>query len=174
MPVGGVRERLALLGRPRKFTVRFHMKRVGLLLLLMWSFPALAKECGDPDARHWSTVVRLAAGSVTLHWTGVYEGRQAVCLLSYRNSQGKTQTLEVWGEPELNVAESLVAFASCADDGCDSTLLVADIVRGVVLKATYRPRRSKPISHLSGPQGEHCRLRGRVSVAGRRVISRVP
>jgi len=166
MPVGGVRERLALLGRPRKFTVRFHMKRVGLLLLLMWSFPALAKECGDPDARHWSTVVRLAAGSVTLHWTGVYEGRQAVCLLSYRNSQGKTQTLQVWGEPELNVAESLVAFASCADDGCDSTLLVADIVRGVVLKGDLPPSTEQTYFSLKWTSGRTLSVEGD-SIGGR-------
>jgi hypothetical protein len=44
------------------------------------------------------------------------------------------QALEVWGEPLPNVAENLVAFAFCTDDGCDNTILVADIVRGVVLK----------------------------------------
>jgi hypothetical protein len=44
------------------------------------------------------------------------------------------QALEVWGEPEANVTENLIAFASCADDGCDNKILVADILRGVVLK----------------------------------------
>jgi hypothetical protein len=44
------------------------------------------------------------------------------------------QALEVWGEPEANVPENLIAFASCADDGCDNKILVADIVRGVVLE----------------------------------------
>ena len=121
-------------GRPLNFTVRFHMKRVGLLLLLLWSCPALAKQCGNPGAKHWSTVVRLSAGPITLHWTGVDERGQAVCRLSYRDGQGQMQALEVWGEPEPNVTQSLIAFASCADDGCDNTILVADIVRGVVLK----------------------------------------
>ena len=115
------------------------MKRVGLLLLLLWSFPALAKQCGEPTAKHWSTVVNLAAGPVTLHWTGVDVGRQAVCRLSYRNRQGEVQTLEVWGEPEVNVTENLVAFVSCADDGCDNTILVADIVQGAVLKGDLPP-----------------------------------
>jgi hypothetical protein len=125
--------------RPLNFTVRFHMKRVGLLLLLLWSFPLLAKQCGEPTAKHWSTVVDLAAGPVTLHWTGVDVGRQAVCRLSYRNRQGEVQTLEVWGEPEVNVTENLVAFVSCADDGCDNTILVADIVQGAVLKGDLPP-----------------------------------
>jgi len=49
------------------------------------------------------------------------------------------QALEVWGEPEINVAENLVAFASCADDGCDNTILIADIVRGVVIKGDLPP-----------------------------------
>jgi hypothetical protein len=111
------------------------MKRVAFLVLLVWSFPALAKQCGDPAAKHWSTVVRLAAGPITLHWTGVDEGGQAVCRLLYRNSQGQMQALDVWGEPEPNLTENLVAFAFCADDGCDNTIMVADIVRGVVLKA---------------------------------------
>ena len=126
-------------GRRLNFTVRFHMKRVGLLVLLLWSFPALAKQCGEPTAKHWSTVVNLAAGPVTLHWTGVDVGRQAVCRLSYRNRQGGVQTLEVWGEPEVNVTENLVAFVSCADDGCDNTILVADIVQGAVLKGDLPP-----------------------------------
>jgi len=111
----------------------FQMNLVWLLALLLWSFPALAKQCGDPVARHWSTVVALAAGPVTFHWTGFGEGHQAVCRLSYRDTQGQVQALEVWGEPEVNVAENLVAFASCADDGCDNTILIADIVRGVVI-----------------------------------------
>jgi hypothetical protein len=115
------------------------MKRVGLLLLLLWSFPALAKQCGEPNARHWSTAVKLAAGPVTLHWTGVEDGRQRVCRLSYRNQQGQTQALDVWGEPEVNALENLIAFASCGDDGCDNTILVADIVRGGVLKGDLPP-----------------------------------
>lgn len=126
-------------GRPLSLTARFHMKRVGLLLLLLWSFPALAKQCGESSARHWSTLVKLAAGPVTLHWIGVDDGRQVVCRLSYRNGQGQVQALEVWGEPEVNATENLVAFASCADDGCDNTILVADIVRGVVLKGDLPP-----------------------------------
>ena len=135
--IGGGRERSvltrALLGGPLTSAVRFHMKSVGLLLMLL-SLPALGKQCGDPGAKHWSTVLNLAAGPVTLHWTGVHEGGQAVCRLSYRNKQGQTQALEVWGEPEVNVAENLIAFAFCADDGCDNKFLVADIVRGVVLE----------------------------------------
>lgn len=115
------------------------MNRVCLLLLLLWSLPALAKECGDPGAKHWTTAVNLAAGPVKLHWTGVGEGRQAVCRVSYRNREGQTQELEVWGEPEINVTENLVAFASCSDDGCDSTVSVADIVRGIVLKGHLPP-----------------------------------
>ena len=126
-------------GRSLDFTVRLHMKRVGLLLLLLWSFPALAKHCGEPSAKHWSTVVKLAAGPVTLYWTGVDVGRQAVCSLSYPNRQGQMQALEVWGEPEVNVTENLIAFTSCADDGCDNTILVADIVQGVVLKGDLPP-----------------------------------
>jgi len=129
----------ALLGGRSTLTVKFHMKRLSLLLLLLWSFPALAKQCGDPAAKHWSTVVNLAAGPVTLHWTGVGEGRQAVCRLSYRNRLGEVQALEVWGEPEVNVTENLVAFTSCADDGCNNTILVADILQGVVLKGDLPP-----------------------------------
>ena len=110
------------------------MKLAGLLLMLLCSLTALGRQCGDPSAKHWSTVLHLAVGPVTLQWTGVHEGGQAVCRLSYRNRQGQTQALEVWGEPEPNVTENLVAFASCADDGCDNKLLVADIIRGVVLE----------------------------------------
>ena len=107
--------------------------------MLLCSFPAPARQCGDPGARHWNTVLKLAAGAVTLHWTGVHEGGQSVCRLSYRNTQGQTQTLEVWGEPEANVTENLVAFASCTEDGCDHTIVVADIVRSAVFTGELPP-----------------------------------
>ena len=119
--------------------VRPHMNRVCLLLLLLWCLPALAKPCGDPTAKQWNTVVKLAAGPVTLHWTGVSEGHQAVCLLSYRNRQGQLQALEVWGEPEANVTENLIAFTSCTDDGCDNKIAVADVVRDIVLEGDLPP-----------------------------------
>jgi hypothetical protein len=110
------------------------MMRLALLLSILSSASALANECGEPGSRNWDSVVKLSAASVTLHWTGVYEGRDAVCGLSYQTSQGEARTLTVWGQPQVNKMESLIAFASCADDGCEKTILIADIVRGVVLK----------------------------------------
>jgi len=110
------------------------MMRLALLLSIFWSASALANECGEPGARHWTTVVKLSAASVTLHWTGVYEGRDAACSLSYQTSQGVARTLTVWGQPQVNETANLIAFASCADDGCKKTILIADVVRGVVLK----------------------------------------
>ena len=149
------------------FAARFHMKRVGLLLLLLWSFPALAKHCGEPGAKHWSTVVKLAAGPVTLEWTGIDVGRQAVCRLSYRTGQGQVRTLEVWGEPEVNVSENLVAFASCADDGCDNAILVADIVRGLVLKGDLPPSTQQTYFSLKwAPSGRTLLVEGE-SIGGR-------
>jgi hypothetical protein len=143
------------------------MKRVGLFLLLLWSFPALAKQCGESSARHWSTSVKLAAGPVTLHWTGVDDGRQAVCRLSYRNAQGQVQALEVWGEPEVNVAENLVAFASCGDEGCDNTILVADVVRGVVLKGELPPSTQQSYFSMKwAPSGRTLSVEGE-SIGGR-------
>jgi hypothetical protein len=42
--------------------------------------------------------------------------------------------LSVWGEPQVNAAQSLIAFSSCADDGCDRSFVVADVAQGTVLK----------------------------------------
>jgi hypothetical protein len=106
----------------------------GTSILLLWSACALATECGEAGAKHWSTVVKLAAGPVTLHWSGRHDAHQVVCSLSFRNAQEQMQTLEVWGEPESNATESLIAFASCGEDGCDNTIVVADIARGALLK----------------------------------------
>jgi hypothetical protein len=110
------------------------MMRLALLLSILWPASALANECGESGSRHWASVVKLSAVSVTLHWTGVYEGRDVVCGLSYQTSKGVARTLTVWGQPQVNETENLIAFASCADDGCEKTILIADIVRGVVLK----------------------------------------
>jgi hypothetical protein len=110
------------------------MRGVGLSILLLWSASTLAGECGEAGAKHWSTVVKLAAGPVTLHWSGLEDAHQVVCSLSFRNAHDQMQTLQVWGEPEPNERENLIAFASCAEDGCDNTIVVADMIRGVVLK----------------------------------------
>jgi hypothetical protein len=149
--------------------VRPHMNRVCLLLLLLWCLPALAKPCGDPTAKHWNTVVKLAAGPVTLHWTGVSEGRQAVCLLSYRNRQGQLQALEVWGEPEANVTENLIAFTSCTDDGCDNKIAVADVVRDIVLEGDLPPSTQHSYFSLSWASSGRT-----LSVEGEKIGGRPP
>jgi hypothetical protein len=79
------------------------------------------------------------------------------------------QVLEVWGEPEANVIENLIAFASCADDGCDNKILVVDIVRSVALEGEL------PVSM----QGTYFTLKwatsGRtLSVEGESVAGRPP
>jgi hypothetical protein len=110
------------------------VKNVGVLILLLSSTSALAKECGEGGAKHWTTVVKTAAAPVTMHWTGVYEGHDSVCDISFSRTPGRVQTLSVWGEPQVNAAQSLIAFSSCADDGCDRSFVVADIAQGTVLK----------------------------------------
>jgi hypothetical protein len=112
------------------------VKGLGVLVLLLWSASALAKGCGEAGAKQWTTVVKSAAARVTLHWTGVYEGRDSVCAISFSRTPGHLQMLNVRGQPQVNAAASLIAFASCADDGCDRAILVADIARGVVLKSS--------------------------------------
>ena len=111
------------------------MKPLAIIPLFLWSALALANECGEPGARHWNTVVKLATTEVTLHWTGVYEGSDAVCGVAYQPTAGESRTLDVFGQPSVNRSKSLIAFVSCADDGCGNNVLVADIARGAVLKA---------------------------------------
>lgn len=112
------------------------MKRIAaLLLLLLWACPALAKECGEPGQRHWRTVLKWPTGHVTLRWTGIYLGQQAVCELSYRDDGGHRREIVVWGRPVPDEAERLIAFFNCPDRGCDPTILVADLNRGVLLRA---------------------------------------
>jgi hypothetical protein len=110
------------------------MARFAILLTLFWSASGLTQVCGEPGLRHWTSVVKLAAAPVTLHWTGVREGKDAVCGIAYQTHQGKARVLSVFGQPQINRSESLIAFAACADDGCDKTILIADFVSGVVLK----------------------------------------
>ena len=110
------------------------LRVIGLSILLLWSASTLARDCGEAGAKHWSTVVKLTAGPVTLHWSGLHDAHQVVCSLSFRNAQDQMQTLEVCGEPEPNERESLIAFVSCAEDGCDNTIVVADMIRGALLK----------------------------------------
>jgi hypothetical protein len=111
------------------------MRRIAtLLLLLLCAGPALAKECGEPGQRHWRTVLRWPSGTIGLRWTGVYLGHQSVCELSYRDTAGHRRTLEVWGQPVPDEPERLIAFSTCRDRGCDPTILVADLNRGVLMR----------------------------------------
>jgi hypothetical protein len=113
------------------------MKIVTLVTLFLWPLLASAEHCGGPRAKHWNTAVKLDSGSVTLHWTSGYESPDSVCGVSYKTSSGESRMLEVWGgQPEVNKTQSLLAFLYCEDDGCKSEILVADIARGVILKAT--------------------------------------
>jgi hypothetical protein len=110
------------------------MKTFAFITMCLCSSLAAAQECGAPDARHWSTVVKLESAQVTLHWTGVYEGADSVCSTTYKTNLGQPKTLEVYGQPEINKTQNLLGFVSCADDGCEKEILIADIAHGVVLK----------------------------------------
>lgn len=110
------------------------MRFLAIPLLAAWCIVSAAEECGETGARHWTTVANLNAGLVTLHWTQVYEGLDTVCGLTYKQSPNLLKTLDIWGQPEVNAVESLLAFRSCADDGCRNKILVVDIVRGVTLR----------------------------------------
>ena len=59
-----------------------------------------------------------------------------MCEISFRDATGLDRVLSVWGQPIINAPENLVAFSSCADDGCEPQVVVVDIARGVVLRGT--------------------------------------
>jgi hypothetical protein len=111
------------------------MKAFAYISLLLFSSLAVAQECGEPDAKHWNTVEKFETAQVTLHWTGVYEGVDTVCGVTYNTNLGQPQALEVYGQPEVNKNQNLIGFMTCADDGCEKRIHFADIARGVVLKA---------------------------------------
>jgi hypothetical protein len=116
--------------RPLKLIVKSRMRLICLIAALLLPQLASAKDCGEPN---WTTTIPLRVTVVTLRWTGVYEAPDAVCELSYPGTGGGTVALQVWGQPIPNAAENLIAFLSCADDGCDKTLVVADVAGGIVM-----------------------------------------
>ena len=111
------------------------MKALTFIFLFFCSSLVAAQECGEPDGKHWKTDVKLESTQVTLHWTSVYEGVDTVCGVTYNTNSGTRQTLEVYGQPEVNIKQNLLGFVTCADDGCEKEIHVADIKRGVVLRA---------------------------------------
>lgn len=110
------------------------MKTFAFVTILLFQLSAIAEECGDPDMKHWQTNLSFKAAQVTLYWTGVYEGNDSVCNLTYTTNSAKATTLEVFGQPVINQSQSLIAFVSCADDGCENKISVANIAQGVILK----------------------------------------
>lgn len=103
------------------------MRLIALLVALAW--PALvAAECGEPDVKHWTTKLE-SKPPVTLHWTGVYEGLDSICEVTYPDKS----TLKVWGQPVTSKNKRLIALLSCADDGCERTVSVVDVSKKKVL-----------------------------------------
>jgi hypothetical protein len=106
------------------------MRIICLIAVLLLPQLASAKDCGEPS---WTTTVPLRVTVVTLRWSGVYAAPDVVCELTYPGTGGSTVALQVWGQPIPNAAANLIAFLSCADDGCDKTLVVADLASGTVM-----------------------------------------
>ena len=111
------------------------MKTLTAILMLFCSGLASAQECGEPDGKHWNTEVKLLLTPVTLHWTTVYEGVDTVCEVSYIRNPGQPQALEVYGQPQINEKQNLLGFVTCADDGCEKQIHIADINRDLVVIA---------------------------------------
>lgn len=110
------------------------MKTITFTTLLLFSSFANAMECGEPGVKHWSTIVQFKTAQVTLHWTEVYEGIDTVCGVTYKTNKGQFQSLEVYGQPVINKTQNLLGFVTCADDGCEKEIHIADIERNLVLK----------------------------------------
>jgi len=109
---------------------------VAVFLMMGWFTFALAQDhCGEATSKNWQTHLKLKAGSVTLQWTHVYEGRDTVCRIKYSSPAQQTRLFEVWGQPFVNDEFSLIAFPDCADDGCSKEIAIVDLGRGTVLKA---------------------------------------
>jgi hypothetical protein len=121
-------------GGAEKQHVGFLMRTSALIFTLCLPIHALAAECGESGARHWTTIEKFGTDTVTLHWTGVYEGRDSVCAISY-TQKGKKVSVEAWGQPILNREQSLIALLSCADDGCRREITVWDVNTQKILKA---------------------------------------
>src|SRR6266849_4169393 len=109
------------------------MKISTAIIAICFSSVALASDCGEEGLKHWTTTVKLKAGSVRLRWTGVYEGRDSICRITYSDS-GRTQSIDVWGQPFISKDQNLIGLLSCADDGCKPAVSVVDISRNTVLK----------------------------------------
>ena len=118
------------------------MRISALIFALCLPLHALAAECGESGARHWTTTEKFKTEAVTLHWTGVYEGRDSVCAITYTHA-GKTRSVEFWGQPVINREQSLIALLSCADDGCKQDIAVWDVNSHKILKAKLPLRDSQ-------------------------------
>src|SRR5260221_14789016 len=101
------------------------MKIAAFLFAIVWCQSVTAADWGVAGAKHWTTSETLKAATVLLRWTGDDEAPPSVCGISYRLN-GSEASLEVWGQPTVNKAASLIAFLTCRDDGCDRRLRVAD------------------------------------------------
>jgi hypothetical protein len=129
-----------------------------LLCATAWLQPAVADPCGLPDAKHWSTSVKLPVATVTMRWTGDFEPPPSVCGISYR-LDGRDTSLDVWGQPAVNKSAGLIAFLTCRDDGCERRLTVADIPRARVLAADLPlPDSQLYLTQKWGPVGNELRI----------------
>ena len=84
--------------------------------------PSDKSTCGD-----WGTTVQYPGGTMRLHWTHVYEGKDTVYRIEFLKSGKRLSTLKVEGQPVFNSAKTLAAIPYCADDGCNAEVQVVDL-----------------------------------------------
>ena len=93
-----------------------------LIIFLLVSNSAIAEE------REWETNVKLdASTTLTLHWVGVYEGRDTVYKITLNDDDFHLGKNDAVGQPVLNKQKTYIALPYCADDGCSQTINLFDI-----------------------------------------------
>jgi hypothetical protein len=115
------------------------MRRLIIALALVAGTAAAAEDCGLSACGHWTTKHTYPAGAVRLNWTHVYEGRDTVFRIDFLNKGRGPKQLKVEGQPVFNKQGTIVAFPSCADDGCQRKVSFVDLSKRREIGSTILP-----------------------------------
>ena len=96
---------------------------------LLFSLSAWADQSSvQSNNDEWITKQQIDGGTLVLHWTHVYEGKDTVFRIDFPQRKDAPNSMEVEGQPIINPTKTFIAFPYCADDGCNAEVAILDLM----------------------------------------------
>ena len=112
---------------------------VAATLLFSLSAWAAGQSSVQSNNKEWITKQQIDGGTLVLHWTHVYEGKDTVFRIDFPKRKDAPNSMEVEGQPIINPTKTFIVFPYCADDGCNAEVTILDLINHKKLSTIKLP-----------------------------------